>query len=46
MLDPNTARYSPPEKVLITKNPCVFPGDIQEVNVLTRNSDPDETRFN
>ena len=32
--------YSPPDKVLITKNPCVFVGDIQEVNVLTEKSDP------
>ena len=31
-------------KVLITKNPCVHPGDIRKVSTLTREKDPE--RFN
>ena len=37
-------RFNVPGPVLLTKNPCVNPGDIRKVETLTKEKDPE--RFN
>ena len=35
------SRFTVPGPVLITKNPCVHPGDVRKVDTLTQDKDPE-----